>query len=416
MDVRDKGIAHAGEVRIDWAARDMPVLGSIAERFERDQPLAGLRIAACLHVTAETGVLVRALRAGGAEVRVCASNPLSTQDDVAAALAAVDGIEVFAVQGEDTETYFAHIAAVLAEPPVLTMDDGADLVSALHTGHRNLLAGVKGGTEETTTGVIRLRGMAADGVLAYPVVAVNDACTKHLFDNRHGTGQSTIGAIVRATNRLLAGTRFVVCGYGWCGRGLAQRAAGMGARVTVTETDPIRALEALMDGYEVRPLEEAAASGDIFCTVTGDVRVIGEQHLARMKDGAILCNAGHFDVELDVVALRAMAVGSRRIRESVEEFELADGRRLCLLSEGRLVNLAAAEGAPSSVMDMSFANQALCGEFLARRAGNLAPGVHDVPHAIDRAVAEAKLAALGVAIDTLTVEQAAYGRAWRMGT
>ncbi|OIP89428.1 MAG: adenosylhomocysteinase [Syntrophobacteraceae bacterium CG2_30_61_12] len=416
FDVKDQGLADKGRLRIEWAAQSMKVLRSIQERFAVEKPLAGVRIAACLHVTTETGMLAKTLKAGGADVRVCASNPLSTQDDVAASLVVNDQISVFAIKGEDKDTYYRHIHAALAHSPQITMDDGADLVSTLHSNRTELLPTIIGGTEETTTGVIRLRSMAETGVLRYPIVAVNDADTKHLFDNRYGTGQSTLDGIIRATNRLVAGSTFVISGYGWCGRGVAMRAAGMGAKVVITEVDPLRALEAVMDGYQVLPMETAARLGDFFCTLTGDIHVIRKDHFEVMKDGAIVCNSGHFNVELDLDALSALAVSRRPIREFVEEFQLADGRRIYVLGEGRLVNLAAAEGHPSSVMDMSFANQALCAEFLVVNAGRLESTVHGVPRDIDRMIARLKLASMGVVVDQLTAEQDKYLHSWQMGT
>ena len=415
-DVRDLGLAEAGRERIEWAGGEMKVLAQIRERFEKERPLAGIRIGACLHVTSETANLVETLAAGGAEVALCASNPLSTQDDVAAALCEQDGISVHAIRGEDHETYYRHIDAVLDRHPRITMDDGADLVSRLHRERPGQVAEVLGGTEETTTGVIRLRAMAADGALRYPIVAVNDAPTKRLFDNRFGTGQSTIDAILRATNLLLAGRVVVVCGYGMCGRGVASRARGMGAQVLVTEVDPLPALEAAMEGYRVMPLREAAREGDVFITVTGDASVIRREHLEVMKDGAVLANAGHFDVEIDKGALEELAVSRRRIRGSMDEYHLADGRRLRLLAEGRLVNLAAAEGHPAAVMDMSFANQALAVEWIAREGRALAPAVHPVPAEIDAEVARLKLRAMGIEIDRLTPEQEEYLRSWESGT
>jgi adenosylhomocysteinase len=415
-DVRDPGLAEQGRERIDWAAGEMGVLALIRERFEKERPLAGVRIGACLHVTTETANLMRALAAGGAEVALCASNPLSTQDDVAAALAA-DGIPTQAIKGEDNETYFRHIAAVLDTRPQVTMDDGCDMVTVLHKERQAQLDEVFGGTEETTTGVIRLRAMHADGALRYPIVSVNDASTKHLFDNRFGTGQSTVDAIMRATNLLLAGRTVVVCGYGMCGRGVASRARGMGAQVVVTEVDPLPALEAAMEGYRVMPLREAARIGDVFVTVTGDVAVIRREHMELMKDGAVMANSGHFDVEIDKVALADLAGGRvRRIRGFVDEYTMADGRRLHLLGEGRLVNLAAAEGHPAAVMDMSFANQALSLEWIVGRRGELEPGVYPVPREIDAEVARLKLQAMGVEIDRLTKEQEEYLRSWDQGT
>ncbi|MGD9504536.1 MAG: adenosylhomocysteinase [Syntrophobacteraceae bacterium] len=416
FDVKDQGLADKGKLRIEWAEQSMPVLRSIRERFAAEKPLAGVRMAACLHVTTETGCLVKTLQAGGADVRVCASNPLSTQDDVAAALVVHDKVPVFAIKGEDKDTYYKHIHAALGHLPQITMDDGADLVGILHTDRKELLKNIIGGTEETTTGVIRLRSMADKGVLQYPIVAVNDADTKHLFDNRYGTGQSTVDGIVRATNRLLAGSTFVVCGYGWCGRGVAMRASGMGAKVIITEVDPLRALEAVMDGYQVMPMEAAANIGDFFCTLTGDRSVIRKEHFELMKDGAIVSNSGHFNVEIDLGSLEAMAVAKRPIREFVEEFKLASGRRIYVLGEGRLINLAAAEGHPSSVMDMSFANQALCSEYMVKNAASLKPQVYGVPKEIDNSIARLKLESMGVRIDSLTPEQDAYLHSWEMGT
>ncbi|MGQ9485787.1 MAG: adenosylhomocysteinase [Desulfosoma sp.] len=414
--VKEASLAEKGQLRIEWAARSMPVLRSIRERFAKEKPLQGLRVSACLHVTTETAALAQTLKTGGAEVRLCASNPLSTQDDVAASLVVHDGIAVFAIKGEDTDTYYRHIHQALAHAPQITMDDGADLVTTLHADKRDLLRGILGGTEETTTGVIRLRSMADQGVLGYPIIAVNDAKTKHLFDNRYGTGQSTIDGIIRATNRLLAGSTFVVSGYGWCGRGVAMRAAGMGAKVVITEVDPLRALEAVMDGYQVMPMAEAARIGDFFCTLTGDIHVIRREHFEVMKDGAIVANSGHFNVELDLEALAAMAVAKRPVRDFVDEYRLLDGRCLYVLGEGRLVNLAAAEGHPSSVMDMSFANQALCVEHLAKHAQTLENKVYGVPEAIDREIARLKLKSMGVTIDQLTDEQKKYLHSWEMGT
>jgi adenosylhomocysteinase len=415
-DVKDLDLAEKGRARIEWADQEMGVLAQIRERFEKEQPLAGVRIGACLHVTTETANLMRTLVAGGAEVALCASNPLSTQDDAAAALCEDHGLRVYAVKGEDNETYYRHLNAVLDFHPQLTMDDGCDLVTVLHKERPQQLTELMGGTEETTTGVIRLRAMAADGVLAYPIVAVNDADTKHLFDNRFGTGQSTIDGIIRATNLLLAGRTVVVCGYGQCGRGVASRARGMGARVVITEVDPMRALEAVMEGFEAMPIREAARIGEVFVTVTGDTGVLAREHFELMKDGAVLANSGHFDVEIDKTALREMATGVRRIREFVDEFKMADGRRLNLLAEGRLVNLAAAEGHPAAVMDMSFANQALSAEWMVKNHESLIPQVYGVPVEIDREVARLKLAAMGVEIDELTAEQAAYLSSWEHGT
>ncbi len=424
-DIADLALREQGRLRIEWADQQMPVLGQLRERFTAEKPLDGIRLAACLHVTTETANLARTLQAGGCQVFLCASNPLSTQDDVAASLVQDFGIPVFAIRGEDRDTYYSHINAVLDPKPQITMDDGADLVSTLHSSRQELLAGLIGGSEETTTGVIRLRAMAADGALKYPIVAVNDADTKHLFDNRYGTGQSTVDGIIRATNLLLAGKRFIVCGYGQCGRGVASRARGLGAHVIVTEVNPLRALEAVMDGYEVMSIAEAAAIGDIFVTLTGDIRVIAWEHMAQMKDGAVLANSGHFDVELavrfdpnkpDAPTLDKMAVSRRTIRRSLEEFTLADGRRLYLLGEGRLVNLAAAEGHPASVMDMSFANQALVARYIAACGPSLKPGVYDVPREIDEEVARLKLDSMGVKIDTLTPEQETYLTSWEHGT
>ncbi|KAA6183673.1 adenosylhomocysteinase [Thiohalocapsa marina] len=415
-DINDPARAEAGRSRIDWAAAEMPVLAGIRERFARERPLQGLRISGCLHITSETANLARTLRAGGAGLVLCASNPLSTQDDVAASLVVHDGIPVFARRGEDTETYYRHIRAALAHRPRITLDDGADLVSELHKTQRDLLDGMLGGTEETTTGVIRLRAMAAEGALRYPVVAVNDALTKHLFDNRYGTGQSALDGVIRATNSLIAGRVFTVVGYGWCGRGLAMRAKGHGARVVVTEVEPLRALEAVMDGFEVMPLVQAAARSDFIVTVTGDKHVLDRCHFEVMKDGCVIANSGHFNVEINLPALAAMAVRRQRPRESVEEFVLADGRRIRVLAEGRLVNLAAAEGHPAAVMDMSFANQALAVAWLVEHGPQLAAEVHPVPREIDQAVARLKLDALGLQIDRLTPEQSAYLASWGEGT
>ncbi|HZD79514.1 MAG TPA: adenosylhomocysteinase [Actinomycetota bacterium] len=415
-DVRDPGLAGKGRERIEWAAGEMRVLAQIRERFEKEKPLQGVRVGACLHVTTETANLMETLKAGGADIALCASNPLSTQDDVAAALCEQSGIRAFAIKGEDHDTYYRHISAVLDHHPQITMDDGADLVSLLHKERRDQVDEVIGGTEETTTGVIRLRAMAADGALRYPIVSVNDANTKHLFDNRFGTGQSTMDAIMRSTNLLLAGRTVVVCGYGMCGRGVASRARGLGARVVVTEVDPLPALEAAMEGYQVMSLREAARLGDVFVTVTGDTSVIRGEHMELMKDGAVMANSGHFDVEIDKVALAGMAVEQRRIREFVDEYRLADGRRLHLLGEGRLVNLAAAEGHPAAVMDMSFANQALTAEWVVKSRGTLTPGVHSVPAEIDAEVARLKLRAMGIEIDRLTPEQEEYLSSWEQGT
>jgi adenosylhomocysteinase len=415
-DVKDIGLAEEGVRRIEWADKGMPVLAAIRERFEREQPLSGYRIAACLHVTTETANLARTLKAGGADLVLCASNPLSTQDDVAAALVDRYDVSVFAIKGEDNETYYAHIEAAVDHKPHLTMDDGADVIGVLHAHRREQLGDVIAGTEETTTGVIRLRALERDGALGFPIIAVNEANTKHLFDNRYGTGQSTIDGIVRATNVLLAGRRFVVAGYGWVGRGVALRARGMGAHVIVTEVEPLHALEAVMDGYEVLPMEEAAAVGDIFCTATGDKSVIRREHMERMKDGAILANTGHFNVEIDIPALRSLAVETREAREFVEEFVLPDGRRIYLLADGRLVNLSAAEGHPAQVMDMSFANQALSVEWAVANAATLERKVYPVPDEIDREIARLKLETLGVRIDRLTEEQERYLASWDQGT
>ncbi len=416
-DIRDINLAEGGVRRIEWAEREMPVLRMIRERFEREKPLKGVRLSACLHVTTETANLARTLVAGGADLVLTASNPLSTQDDVAAALVNRYEVPTFAIKGEDNATYYKHIAAALDHKPHMTMDDGADLVSTLHKQRRELLPNVIGGTEETTTGVIRLRAMAADGMLAFPVIAVNDAMTKHFFDNRYGTGQSTIDGIIRATNVLLAGKRFVVAGYGWCGRGLAMRARGMGALVIVTEVDPLKALEAVMDGYEVMPMAEAAKIGDIFCTVTGDINVIDKHHFEVMKDGAIVANSGHFNVEINIPALEKMAKGEPRlVRPFVQQYELPDGRKINILGEGRLINLASAEGHPASVMDMSFANQALAAEYMVKNADKLEKRVYSVPAEIDAEIARLKLAAMGVQIDTLTEEQIRYLNSWEEGT
>jgi adenosylhomocysteinase len=415
-DVKDVALAGDGVRRIEWAERQMPVLGAIRERFDREQPLAGYRVSACLHVTTETANLARTLSAGGADVVLCASNPLSTQDDVAAALVEQYGISVFAIKGEDNDTYYQHIEAAVDHRPHITMDDGADVIGVLHSHRREQLGDVLAGTEETTTGVIRLRALERDGKLGFPVVAVNEARTKHLFDNRYGTGQSTIDGIIRATNVLLAGKRFVVAGYGWVGRGVAQRARGMGAHVIVTEVDPMHALEAAMDGFEVLPMDLAARVGDLFCTATGDKHVISRSHLAVMKDGAILANTGHFNVEIDLPGLRELAVGTREARQLVDEFTLADGRRLYLVGDGRLVNLAAAEGHPALVMDMSFANQALSAEYVVRNAPSLERRVYVVPQEIDEEIARLKLDTMGITIDRLTEAQRRYLEPWNEGT
>jgi adenosylhomocysteinase len=439
FDIKDKKLAEKGKLRIEWAGHEMPVLKLIKERFAKEKPLKGIRLSACLHITTETANLAEVLKAGGAEVVLCASNPLSTQDDAAASLVADMGIPTFAIKGEDNTTYYQHIQQAIAHRPAITMDDGADLVSALHMigwgrmddlappvkkwaeglsdqEREGLTKNILGSTEETTTGVIRLRSMEQEGVLMFPVVAVNDADTKHLFDNRYGTGQSTIDGIIRATNRLLAGSVFVVCGYGWCGRGVAMRAQGMGANVIITEVDPLRALEAVMDGYRVLPIAEAAKVGDFFATLTGDTKAINKEHFELMKDGAIVANSGHFNVELDLDELGKIATKRRQVREFVEEYTLSDGRKINVLGEGRLVNLAAAEGHPSSVMDMSFANQALAAEYLAKNAKELEKRVYPVPKEIDKEIARLKLKAMGVAIDTLTPEQEKYLSSWEMGT
>jgi adenosylhomocysteinase len=439
-DVKDLGLAGAGGRRVEWAGRFMPVLKSIRERFERERPFEGVRVSACLHVTSETANLMHALKAGGADVVLCASNPLSTQDDVAAWLVSELGIGVFAVKGEDDETYYEHIRAALAHRPAVTMDDGADLVGALHmmalgrlddlktpvrswaneltaAERQAVVSGVAGSTEETTTGIVRLRAMANDGILQFPVIAVNDSLTKHMFDNRYGTGQSTLDGILRATNILLAGSTVVVAGYGWCGRGVAMRARGAGASVIVTEVDPLAALEATMDGFRVMPMEEAAPQGDVFVTLTGNAHVVREEHFRRMKDGAIVCNSGHFDIEIDVEGLKRMAdSGPEELRPFVDEY-VVDGNRIALLGSGRLINLAAAEGHPASVMDMSFANQALAAEYLLSDAGkSLSKQVHRVPDLLDRRIAELKLAAMGIRIDELTPEQVTYLKSWDVGT
>jgi adenosylhomocysteinase len=414
--VKDTNLAEGGRRRIEWAEREMPVLRLIRERFAKERPLEGLRLSACLHVTTETANLVRTLQVGGADIVLTASNPLSTQDDVAASLVSHFEIPVFAIKGEDNVTYYKHLNAALDHRPQLTMDDGADLVSTLHKERRELLKDMVGGTEETTTGVIRLRAMAADGALSFPVIAVNDAMTKHFFDNRYGTGQSTLDGIIRATNILLAGKTFVVAGYGWCGRGLAMRAKGMGANVIVTEVDPLPALEAVMDGYRVMPMKEAAKVGDIFVTLTGDLNVIDRHHFEVMKDGAIVANSGHFNVEINIPALEEMKVEKRLVRPFVEQYILKDGRQIHLLGEGRLINLASAEGHPASVMDMSFANQALSAEYMVKNAGKLEKKVHSVPEEIDRMIARIKLEAMGVAIDALSEEQVNYMNSWQEGT
>ena len=415
-DVKDLRLASKGKLRLEYAEAEMPVLRLIRARFEREKPFKGLRMSACLHVTTETANLALALVAGGADLVVCASNPLSTQDDVAASLVADFGIPTFAIKGEDSVTYYKHLEAAIAHKPNLTMDDGADLVASLHKDHQDLIPGIIAGTEETTTGVIRLKAMAQDGALKFPILAVNEADTKHLFDNRYGTGQSTVDGIIRATNLLLAGKNFVVCGYGWCGRGVAMRARGHGAIVIVTEVDPIRALEAAMEGYLVMPIAEAAKIGDIFVTATGDVNVINGEHLKLLKSGAVMANAGHFNVEIDIPALEKLAKSKRRVREFADEYEYADGRRVYLLGEGRLINLAAAEGHPASVMDMSFANQALGSEYMVKRGKTLQPQVYVIPKDIDREIARLKLQSMGRSIDTLTTEQEKYLSSWKEGT
>jgi len=415
-DIADLGLAEKGNLRIEWADMRMPVLRLIRERFQREKPLAGARVVACLHVTTETANLMRTLVAGGAEVALCASNPLSTQDDVAASLVKDYGIPTFSICGEDRDTYYRHIRSALDIEPNMTMDDGADVVSTLHQDGGDLLDNMIAGTEETTTGVIRLRAMERDDALKYPIIAVNDANTKHLFDNRYGTGQSTIDGILRATNVLIAGMTVVVCGYGMCGRGCARRAQGMGAQVIVVEVDPLRALEAVMDGFRVMPIANAAKEGDVFVTVTGDTSVVRKEHFPLMKDGAIVCNSGHFDVEIEVAALSEMAISSRRIREFVTEYTLESGSRINVLAEGRLVNLAAAEGHPASVMDMSFANQALCSEYALKHSEKLERRVYGVPSEIDEEIARLKLKAMGIEIDTLTPEQEKYLTSWELGT
>ena len=438
-DIKDTNLAEGGRLRVEWASRSMPVLEGIRQRFQRERPLQGVKISACLHITTETANLARALKGGGARVALCASNPLSTQDDVAAYLVAEEEIPVFAIRGEDSHTYYEHIRRALDHGPTITMDDGADLVSSLHfialekwgelspavrkwaeglspAGREEIVGGVVGGTEETTTGVIRLRSMESSGVLQFPIIAVNDADSKHFFDNRYGTGQSTIDGIIRATNRLIAGSVFVVCGYGWCGKGLAMRARGMGAHVVVTEVDSLKALEAVMDGYQVMPISDAARMGDFFCTVSGDMKVISREHFLQMKDGAIVANSGHFNVELDLEGLNEVTVSKRKVREHVEEHVLDGGRRIYVLGEGRLINLASAEGHPSSVMDMSFSNQALVAEYLASRGRSLEKKVYPVPVEIDKAVARMKLESMGVRIDQLTEEQETYLTSWEKGT
>jgi len=414
--VKNINLAQKGRLRIEWAGREMPVLELIGKRFKKEKPLSGIRLGCCLHVTTETANLMAALKDGGAKIALCASNPLSTQDDVAAALVKYWNIPVFAIKGEDNKTYYKHIRSVLASRPQITMDDGADLVTALHTDKSSsLVDSVIGGTEETTTGVIRLKAMAKDGVLKYPIIAVNDADTKHLFDNRYGTGQSTIDGIIRATNVLLAGKNFVVCGYGWCGRGVAMRAKGMGANVIVTEVSPLKAIEATMDGFRVMPLIDACKEGDIFVTLTGDIDVVRKEHFTKMKDGVMVANSGHFNVEIDIPALKSLSKKVRRVRDFVDEYALRDGRRIYLLGEGRLINLAAAEGHPASVMDMSFANQSLSAEYLVRKS-HLENDVHTVPREIDEKIAELKLKSMGIKIDKLTAKQKKYLSSWSEGT
>jgi adenosylhomocysteinase len=416
-DIKDKSLAEGGRRRIEWAEREMPVLRTLLKRFEKEKPLQGIRLSACLHVTTETANLARTLVAGGADLVLTASNPLSTQDDVAAALVSIYEVPTFAIKGEDNVTYHKHIGAALDHKPHMTMDDGADLVATIHKERRELLPGIIGGTEETTTGVIRLRAMAADGMLQFPVIAVNDAMTKHFFDNRYGTGQSTLDGIIRATNVLLAGKNFVVAGYGWCGRGLASRARGMGSLVIVTEVDPLKALEAVMDGFQVMPMAEAAKIGDIFCTVTGDINVIDTRHFEVMKDGAIVANSGHFNVEINIPGLAGLSKGDPKlVRPFVDQYETRDGRKINLLGEGRLINLASAEGHPASVMDMSFANQALAAEFMVKNAKTLEKRVYSVPPEVDAEIARIKLAAMGIKIDDLTPEQVKYLNSWEEGT
>jgi adenosylhomocysteinase len=415
-DIKNIKLAKKGALRIEWASKNMPVLRLIEQRFLKEKPLKGLKVAACLHVTTETGVLMEVLKSGGAQVYLCASNPLSTQDDVAASLVANLKISVFAIKGEDTKTYYKHMQSALSVKPHITMDDGADLVSTIHQRPVSMHSNIIGGTEETTTGVIRLRALAQQGKLRYPIIAVNDALTKHLFDNRYGTGQSTVDGIIRATNELVAGSNFVVCGYGWCGKGVAMRAKGLGARVIVTEVDPLRGLEASLDGFDVMPIKDAAKIGDIFVTVTGDINVIRSEHFKTMKDGAIVCNSGHFNVELDLPGLARLSKKRRYIREFVEEFTLRNGRKVYILGEGRLINLAAAEGHPAQVMDMSFANQALSAEYMAKNHKKLKNSVFKVPDDIDKNIARLKLRSMGIDIDTLTPEQKKYLASWEMGT
>ncbi len=414
--VKDIKLSGKGRKRIEWAELDMPVLRRVKDNFSKKKPLKGAKVAACLHVTTETANLMITLKAGGADVTLCASNPLSTQDDVAASLVKDFNIPVYAIKGEDNKTYYKHLNATINKRPNITMDDGADLVSLLHSSKKQFSNGIIGSTEETTTGVIRLKSLAASKLLKFPVIAVNDACTKHFFDNRYGTGQSTLDGILRATNRLLAGSIFVVCGYGWCGKGLAMRARGMGSNVVVTEIDPLKALEAVMDGYRVMPIAEAAKIGDFFCTVTGNLNVIRKEHFSKMKDGAIVSNSGHFNVELDLNGLASLAKSRKEVREFVEEYTLRNGRKVCVLGEGRLINLASAEGHPASVMDMSFANQALAADFLVKKGHKMGKEVYTVPEEIDKEIARLKLASLGMKIDTLTTEQKKYLASWEMGT
>ncbi len=414
--IKDLALSTQGELKVEWASQHMPVLKLIKERFNKEKPLKGIKISACLHVTSETANLVLTLLSGGAEVRLCASNPLSTQDDVAAFLVKKHRVPVFAIKGEDRETYYSHIHSVLAHQPNITMDDGADLISTIHSEKRSLAKGVIGGTEETTTGVIRLKSMEREGVLLYPIIAVNDSETKHLFDNRYGTGQSSIDGVLRATNILLAGSVVVVCGYGWCGRGVAMRAKGMGALVIVTETDPIKALEARMDGFEVKRLRDAAKEGDLFITVTGNINVIGKEHFLLMKDGAIVANTGHFDVEINKRELEEISISHHQVRPFCEEYTLKNGRKVYLLAEGRLINLSAAEGHPAMVMDLSFSNQALACEYLSKNKGDLKPKVYKLPYALDSEIAQLKLSSMGISIDSLTEEQKEYLKGWRGGT
>ena len=414
--VKNMGLSQMGKKRIEWAELDMPVLRKVKENFAKKKPLKGTTLAACLHVTTETANLMITLKAGGANIVLCASNPLSTQDDVAASLVKDYGIPVFAIKGEDNKTYYRHLNAALDTKPNITMDDGADLVSLLHTDRKNAAKNIIGSTEETTTGVIRLKSLAANKILKFPVIAVNDASTKHFFDNRYGTGQSTLDGILRATNRLFAGATFVVCGYGWCGKGVAMRAKGMGANVVVTEIDPLKALEAVMDGFRVMPIADAAMVGDMFCTVTGNLNVIRKEHFLKMRDGALVCNSGHFNVELDLVGLKSVSKGKKTVRDFVDEYTLRNGKTVCVLGEGRLINLAAAEGHPASVMDMSFANQALAADFLVKKGHTLSAEVYTVPYEIDKEIARLKLASLGMKIDVLTPEQKKYLASWEMGT